>query len=163
MAELSEAFHCFNTAAENKNLQNIDFFFTQRNMKENHEYLDKNMNRKNKQVNINYNFLAISIPNYNENKDFDYENEIEIFGDTGYHYKGIIKSFNGIVPSFMIPLKGDKKVFIHVNYKENQNSQIKSKDSICFIEVPKRFQSVDSIATNLKTYTPEIDTNEALI
>jgi len=64
MAELSEAFNCFNTLE--KQYHNIDYFFTQRNMKENHEYLDKNMNRKNKKISIIYNFLAINIPTYNE-------------------------------------------------------------------------------------------------
>ena len=68
MADINEAFSCFNTT--DKNYQNIDYFFTQRNMKENHEYIDKNMNRKNKKVSIIYNFLAINITTYNEKKDF---------------------------------------------------------------------------------------------
>jgi hypothetical protein len=139
MAELNEAFGYFNT--NNKNIQNtIDYFFTQRNMKENHEYLDKNMNRKNKQVTVVYNFLAISIPIYSLNEKIEYSFEIEIFGDSGYHYKGTIHSFRGTVPNVMIPLKGDKKIFVHIDLKENETNH----DSICFIEVPKRYQSVDS-------------------
>ena len=144
MAELDEAFFCLNK--DNINLENIDYFFTQRNMKESHEYLDKNMNRKNKQVNIIYNFLAISIPIYavTDNNEFTYN--IQIFGDSGYHYKGSIKSFKNTVPNLMIPLKGDKKIFIHINYNENN-----IKESICFIEVPKRFQSIDLNTLNLKS------------
>jgi len=151
MAELSEAFNCFNN--ENKNFEDIDYFFTQRTMKENHEYFDKNMNRVNKSINIIYNFLAICIPTYNinDNKDFNYN--IEIFGDSGYNYTGIIKSYNGIIPHFMIPLKGDKKVFIRVNYKENEEIDKKTKTYVCFVDVPKRFQTIDIGAVNLPAGT----------
>ena len=145
MAELSEAFEYFNS--DNKNCQNIDYFFTQRNLKENQEYLDKNMNRKNKQVNIIYNFLAINIPTYSVDKN-NFLFDIEIFGDSGYYYKGIIHSFRGIIPNLMIPLKGDKKIFVHVNHKNEENN---IKDYICFIEVPKRFQVTNNIDT------PEIE------
>jgi hypothetical protein len=149
MAELSEAFNCFNTI--NKEYHNIDFFFTQRNMKENHEYIDKNMNRKNRKVSIIYNFLAINIPINNEKNNFIIE--IEIFGDSGYHYKGTISSYNNIIPSIMIPLKGDKKIFIHSEYR-GQNSVEKeniseNKHYMCFIDVPKRFQSIDDNILNL--------------
>jgi hypothetical protein len=140
MAELSEAFECFNT--ENKNFQNIDYFFTQRNLKESHEYLDKNMNRKNKHVNIIYNFLAISVPTYNLIDKNDFFFDVEIFGDSGYHYKGALHSFRGVIPNLMIPLKGDKKIFVHVNYKNEENS---IKDYVCFIEVPKRYQTINNI------------------
>ena len=134
MAELSEAFNCFNTVE--KQYQNIDYFFTQRNMKENHEYLDKNMNRKNKKISIIYNFLAINIPIYNEKNNFIID--IEIFGDSGYHYKGTINSFNHIVPNMMIPLKGDKKIFIHGECKEIKESNLENnKHYMCFIDVPK--------------------------
>jgi len=147
MAELSEAFNCFNTLE--KQYHNIDYFFTQRNMKENHEYLDKNMNRKNKKISIIYNFLAINIPTYNEKNNFIID--IEIFGDSGYHYKGTITSYNNIVPNVMIPLKGDKKIFIHGECKENdKNSNIENnKHYMCFIDVPKRFQSIDENLVNL--------------
>ncbi len=147
MAELNQAFQCFNNEninPQNINLQTIDHFFTQRNMKESHEYLDKNMNRKSKKINMIYNFLAICIPVYNLNNDFNYN--IQIFGDSGYYYNGIIKSFQGVIPNLMIPLKGDKKIFVHVNYKEN----IDNKECICFIDVPKRYQSVDKLVHNLR-------------
>jgi hypothetical protein len=139
MADINEAFNCFNTI--NKNYQNIDYFFTQRNMKENHEYLDKNMNRKNKKVSIVYNFLAINIPFNDEKKEFIIN--IEIFGDSGYHYKGKINSYNTIVPSFMIPLKGDKKVFVHAECRDIDDDKSINKHYMCFIDVPKRFQSID--------------------
>lgn len=144
MADINEAFSCFGSV--DKNYQNIDYFFTQRNMKENHEYLDKNMNRKNKKVSVVYNFLAINIPINNEKNEFIVE--IEIFGDSGYHYKGILNSFNSIVPSIMIPLKGDKKVFIHAECKENNNETTINKHYMCFIDVPKRFQSIDDNLIN---------------
>lgn len=149
MAELSEAFNCFNTI--NKEYHNIDYFFTQRNMKENHEYIDKNMNRKNKKVSIIYNFLAINIPINNEKNNFIIE--IEIFGDSGYHYKGNITSYNNIIPSIMIPLKGDKKIFIHSEYRELNSTDKENisehKHYMCFIDVPKRFQSIDDNILNL--------------
>lgn len=144
MADINEAFSCFNTV--DKNYQNIDYFFTQRNMKENHEYIDKNMNRKNKKISVIYNFLAINITTYNEKKEFIID--IEIFGDSGYHYKGTIPSFNTIIPSFMVPLKGDKKIFVHAECKELENTT-DNKHYMCFIDVPKRFQSIDDTLTNL--------------
>ncbi len=151
MADINEAFNCFNSI--DKNYQNIDYFFTQRNMKENHEYLDKNMNRKNKKISIVYNFLAINIPINNEKNEFIIN--FEIFGDSGYHYKGTLNSYNSIVPSIMIPLKGDKKVFIHAECTENntetptnKHETIINKHYMCFIDVPKRFQSIDENLIN---------------
>ena len=168
MAELSEAFNCFNTL--DKEYHNIDFFFTQRNMKENHEYIDKNMNRKNKKISVIYNFLAINIPTHNEKNNFIIE--IEIFGDSGYHYKGNITSFNNIIPSIMIPLKGDKKIFIHAECKElnsdnkqnldnNKQNLDNNKHYMCFIDVPKRFQTIDDNLINM-TET-ETSQNESII
>ena len=157
MAELSEAFFYIK---DDINLVNIDYFFTQRNMKESHEYLDKNMNRKNKQVNIIYNFLAICIPIYN-NDNNDYTYNIQIFGDSGYHYKGSIKSFQGIVPNFMIPIKGDKKLFVHVNYKfadSDENSL--SKKFVNFIDVPKRFQMQNDNENDTDSQISKTDNQE---
>ena len=179
MADLCEAFNTMKF--EQKQFYSIDYFFTQRNLKEDHEFLDQNMNRKNKQLNIQYNFLAISIPQYDLSDDSSSTIEADIFGDNGYHYKGKITSYKGLTPNFMIPLKGDKKLFVHLIYKELNKKNIdntknfnehcefskkktqdtneeKSKDFFpteqkeftCFIEVPKRFQSVDSIALKLK-------------
>jgi len=153
MAELSEAFN--GIKFETKNFQQIDYFFTQRNLKEEREFLDKNMNRTNKQINIIYNFLAISIP-YHELKNNNTNSiEADIFGDDGYHYKGNITSLKGSTPNFMIPLKGDKKLFIHLIYNES-NSENKNKEYVCFIEVPKRFQSVENSTNKLETESIEI-------
>ncbi len=144
MADLNEA---FNTLKTTKNVfHNIDYFFTQRNMTEEQEYLDKNMNRKTKKVKITCNFLALNIPTIetNDNKLLGFD--IEIFGDEGYRYKGTILSFNGIIPNLMIPLSGDKKIFVNIKYKylDNVDSAL-CKEYVNFIEVPKRFiQSNDN-------------------
>jgi hypothetical protein len=146
MADLGEAFNTLKYY--NKSFQNIDYFFTQRSLTEDQEYLDKHMNRKNKKVKTVHNFLALNIPTIitpdkstgkliEDNLGFD----IEVFGDDGYHYKGSITSYQGIVPNFMIPLKGDNKIFVHINYKyidSNQNHL--NKTFINFIDVPKRFK-----------------------
>jgi hypothetical protein len=153
MADINEAFNVIKF--ETKNFQTIEHFFTQRNLKEEHEFLDQNMNRKNKQINIIYNFLAINIPQQNELCDgMTSSIDIEIFGDSGYHYKGKLNTFNGICPNFMIPLKGDKKLFVHIIYKEllngNQETAEKNKSFVSFIEVPKRYQTVDNTINKLK-------------
>lgn len=146
MADITEAFNTLKF--QKKTFQNIDYFFTQRNLTEDHEYIDKNMNRKTKKVKVVHNFLALNIPTINTT-GFD----IEIFGDEGYHYKGTITSFQGIVPNFMVPIKGDKKLFVHINYKfteTNSNNpsdnQSGTKKFVNFIEVPKRFQVLDENA-----------------
>jgi hypothetical protein len=77
MAEIDEAFHKLSN--QNKTFGNIEYFFTQRKINEDQEYLDKSLNRKTKQVSIMYNFLAINIPNIIVDElisGFD----IEIFG-----------------------------------------------------------------------------------
>ncbi len=134
MADLGEA---FNSLKFQKNLfQNIDYFFTQRTLIEENEYLDKNMNRKIKKTRVTHNFLALNIPinPISElNKDNQLNFDIEIFGDEGYHYKGTLTSYSGCNPNFMIPIKGDKKIFIHISYND--------KKFISFIEVPKRYQN----------------------
>ena len=152
MAYLGEA---FNILKFNKNtIYNIDYFFTQRTVIEEVEYIDKNMNRKNKKNKVIHNFLALNIPiinNWNKdknnieiyNKNFGFN--IEIFGDEGYHYKGYISSYDGIIPNFMIPIKGDRKLFININYKfSDTNENSLRKKYVNFIEVPKRFQSTDA-------------------
>jgi hypothetical protein len=150
MADLGEAFNTLKF--QKKPFQNIDYFFTQRTLSEEHEYIDKNMNRKIKKIKVTHNFLALNIPtilttnNINgvaAEKPMGFD--VEIFGDDGYHYKGTITSFQGIIPNFMIPIKGDKKLFININYKfndSNENSSIKK--FVNFIEVPKRFQMIEN-------------------
>lgn len=146
MAELGEAYNTLKYY--NKPFQSLDYFFTQRNMTEEQEFIDKNMNRKTKKVKVTHNFLALNIPTIlttnnvtgqmtEQSLGFD----IEVYGDDGYHYKGTITSYQGIVPNFMIPLKGDNKIFVHINYKYNDsNNLLSNKKFINFIEVPKRFK-----------------------
>ena len=137
MADLGEAFNILKF--QKNQFQNIDYFFTQRSLNEEHEYFDKNMNRKIKKNKVIHNFLALNIP-LNTILDLNKENiinfDIEIFGDEGYHYKGTLTSCSGIIPNFLIPIKGDKKIFININIIENNIS----KKFVSFIEVPKRFQ-----------------------
>ena len=47
----------------------------------------------------------------------------------------------------MIPIKGDKKLFVNISYKysdssnsSNSNENVNTKKFVNFIEVPKRFQ-----------------------
>jgi hypothetical protein len=166
MAYLGEA---FNILKFNKNtIYNIDYFFTQRTVIEEVEYIDKNMNRKNKKNKVIHNFLALNIPiinNWNKdknnieiyNKNFGFN--IEIFGDEGYHYKGYITSYDGIIPNFMIPINGDKKIFVNINYNNNDNntnhennesSENTNKTFISFIDVPKRYQNIDDTINKLE-------------
>jgi hypothetical protein len=146
MADLGEAFNSLNFYK--KPFQTIDYFFTQRTLNEDREYIDKNMNRKTKKVKVSHNFLALNIPTINttitengERSEKPMGFDIEIFGDDGYHYKGTITSYEGIIPNFMVPIKGDKKLFINVHYKfTDSNNNTLFKKFVNFIEVPKRFQ-----------------------
>jgi len=165
MAEIDEAFHKLSN--QNKTFGNIEYFFTQRKINEDQEYLDKNLTRKNKQISVIYNFLAINIPNIIVDElisGFD----IEIFGDNGYHYKAFICGFQGVIPHFLLPLKGDKKIFVNILPKlENKEAAFKvenlsnfNKNYIAFIEVPKRYQQFEqSNTTNqLVMENEEVDT-----
>lgn len=155
MAEIDEAFHKLSN--QNKTFGNIEYFFTQRKVIEEQEYLDKNLNRKNKQLTVIYNFLAINIPNIlvdETTSGFD----IEIFGDNGYHYKAFLSSYQGTVPHFLVPLKGDKKMFVNIlpkiNSKEKEGFKYDTenipfnKNYIAFIDISKRYQLVDQGVTN---------------
>lgn len=153
MADLGEAFNTLKN--QYKPFQHIDFFFTQRNMTEDREYIDKQMNRKNKKIKVTHNFLALNIPtvitenNNGQNVEKPLGFDIEIHGDEGYHYKGYITSYLGTIPNFMIPIKGDKKIFININYKFTDGSEnINIKKFVNFIEVPKRFQNIDDTDVN---------------
>jgi len=146
MADLGEAFNSLKFYK--KPFQTIDYFFTQRTLNEDREYIDKNMNRTTKKVKVSHNFLALNIPIMSTTTTENSETiekpmgfDIEIFGDDGYHYKGTITSYEGIIPNFMVPIKGDKKLFINVNYKfTDSNNNTLSKKFVNFVEVPKRFQ-----------------------
>lgn len=151
MAEIEEAFHKITN--QNKKFGTLEYFFTQRKINEDQEYLDKSLNRKNKNITIVYNFLAINIPNILVDElvsGFD----IEIFGDIGYHYKAFISGFQGTIPHFLIPLKGDKKMFVNILPKlekevkfDNESNNL-NRNYIAFIEVPKRYQTVDTTLSN---------------
>lgn len=155
MADLGEAFNTLKF--QKKPFQNIDYFFTQRALTEEQEYIDKHMNRKVKKVKVTHNFLALNIPTIltsNNSNGQQVEKpmgfDIEIYGDEGYHYKGTITSHQGIIPNFMIPIKGDKKLFVNITYKFldlNENSG--NKKFVNFIEVPKRFQLGEEYDSNL--------------
>jgi len=140
MADLGEAFDVYKSYKSS--FLCIDYFFTQRNLTEDREYIDKNMNRQVKKVKITNNLLALNIPNANKTKASDLF-EIEIYGDEGHYYKGIMHSYDGIIPGIIISIKGDKKFFIHITHKYNINNVDNSKNYINFIEVPKRFQYID--------------------
>ena len=154
MANLDEAYNTFKT--QNKSFNTLDYFFSQRTLTEEQEYIDKNMNRKTKKVKVTHNFLAINIPTIitsttstGNNVETSLGFDIEIFGDEGYHYKGTISSHQGIIPNFMIPIKTDKRLFVNVNYNFShtqdmkiQIQDIRTKKYINFIDVPKRFQNV---------------------
>jgi hypothetical protein len=166
MAEIDEAFHKLSN--QNKTFGNIEYFFTQRKINEDQEYLDKSLNRKTKQVSIMYNFLAINIPNIIVDElisGFD----IEIFGDNGYHYKAFIAGFQGVIPHFLIPLKGDKKIFVNILPKlENKEAAFKAenlpnfnKNYVAFIEVPKRNQQFEQSTSNqLQMDNEEVETED---
>ena len=149
MADLGEAFNTLKI--QKKPFQNIDYFFTQRTLTEEQDFIDKNMNRKMKKIKVTHNFLALNIPTILTTNTVNGQTlekplgfDVEIYGDDGYHYKGTITSFQGIIPNFMIPIKGDKKLFININYKFNDSNENSStKKFVNFIEVPKRFQSTD--------------------
>jgi hypothetical protein len=150
MADIVEAFNTLKF--QKKPFHTIDYFFSQRTLNEDQEFFDKNMNRKIKKVKITHNFLALNIPTIIMNQNGQDEDkpmgfDIEIYGDEGYHYKGTITSYMGVIPNFMIPIKGDKKLFVNINYKfsnSNSNDSHNSKKFVNFIEVPKRFQITES-------------------
>lgn len=163
MADLGEAFNSFKQTT--RPFQTIDYFFTQRSLTEDQEFLDKNMTRQIKKIKVTHNFLALSIPtvilnegltdNKQEYSEKPLGFDIEIYGDDGYSYKGTITSYQGVIPNFMIPIKSDKKLFVNISYKYTNNdgsNNSYTKKYINFIEVPKRFQ------TGEETEASETDT-----
>jgi hypothetical protein len=64
----------------------------------------------------------------------------------------------------MIPITGDKKIFIHWECKDsciedNKNSNVENnKHYMCFIDVPKRFQSIDDNLINLNETDDQSET-----
>jgi hypothetical protein len=167
MADLIEAFNTLKS--QKKPFQNIDYFFTQRTLTEEHEYIDKHMNRKTKKVKVTHNFLALNIPTIVTTTNSNGQTiekplgfDIEIYGDEGYHYKGTITSYQGIIPNFMIPIKGDKKLFVNINYKVSDlNENTSNRKYVNFIEVPKRFQIVDENDSHLTTNNKKNDDGDS--
>lgn len=153
MAEIDEAFHKLSN--QNKTFGSVEYFFTQRKINEEQEYLDKSLNRKNKQISVIYNFLAINIPNILVD-DLTSGFDIEIFGDNGYHYKAYFSNYQGSIPHFLIPLKGDKKIFVNILPKLETKEGFKidaenlpfKRNYIAFIEVPKRYQTFEQGASS---------------
>jgi hypothetical protein len=157
MADIGEAFNTLKF--QKKAFQTIDYFFSQRTLTEEQEFIDKNMNRKFKKVKITNNFLALNIPtilnvnpNTGQTEDKPLGFDIDIYGDEGYHYKGTITSYMGVIPNFMIPIKGDKKLFVNINYNFTDSNNLSStKKFVNFIEVPKRFQNIIEKISDLNT------------
>ena len=159
MADLGEAFNSFKQTT--RPFQTIDYFFTQRSLTEDQEFLDKNMTRQIKKIKVTHNFLALNIPTVilneglTDNKQECSEKplgfDIEIYGDDGYSYKGTITSYQGVIPNFMIPIKSDKKLFVNISYKYTNNDDSYTKKYINFIEVPKRFQTGEDEASETGT------------
>jgi glutaredoxin-related protein len=144
MASLEEA---FNGNFNEKDFKDIDFFFTQRTIKEEHEYIDKkNMSRYKKKTDKIQNFLAIIIPKYTLRVDKTSLMDINIWGDTGYFFNGKVITSDGSTPSFILPILDDKKLFINLNYREIniENKENNINRYIKFIDVPKRYQSIIS-------------------
>jgi hypothetical protein len=146
MADLGEAFNTLKT--RKKLFYTIDYFFTQRTLTEEQEFIDTTMTRQIKKVKITHNFLALNIPtlttlsNDGQTMEKPFGFDVKIYGDNGYHYEGTISSFEGIIPNFMIPIQEDKKIFVNIIYKfKDINNNILNKEFINFIEVPKRFQT----------------------
>ena len=160
MADLGEAFNSMKQLK--KPFQTIDYFFTQRTLTEDREFLDKTMTRQIKKVKLTHNFLALNIPTMvidnmveKEYSEKPVSFDIEIYGDDGYSYKGTITSHQGVIPNFMIPIKGDKRLFVNIDYQYSNNSNENHlKKYINFIDVPKRFQNIEE--NDIETETDAI-------
>jgi len=146
MTELFEAFNTSLNFANNKEFQTIDYFFTSRNLTEDQEIYDKHLKLQTKKTKVTYNFLALNIPvikNISKPGDTSKGFDIEIYGDEGFSYKGTIKSYHGIMPNLMVPLKSDKRIFVNVNYIfSDLPDESSNKRYIVFIDVPKKFQTL---------------------
>jgi hypothetical protein len=122
----------------NSTESSIDYFFTQRKVNENEEFIDeKTLERKKKKVTNIYNFLAIVFPiSYFKN----YEKlfiDIEIWGDHSFQFNGTIEKTNGELPDLMIKLKEDKTMFVKLTFRDNDKLNKIFKQ---FIPIIKRYQ-----------------------
>ena len=162
MAEISEAFNTSFNYINNKEFETIDYFITHRNVIEKQEYLDMNMMMKTKKTKKTHHFLGLNIPIIKTISQKDQADgfEIEIYGNQGFNYKGIIKSYQGTLPNLIFPLKTDTKIFVNVNYTfTNVNENIQNKRYITFIDIPKRSLSIDK--TENQSKISENDNNDA--
>lgn len=140
MADFASAFNPDNYYSQIKNDNQMDYFFTQRKIIEYEDYIDdKDMTRKKKKKSTNYNFLAINLPFHNLSNDNNTKISIEIWGDKGYHYNGVISNNHGTFPHLLIRLNGDTQIFVKILLQTNDND--KKNNFINFIQVPKRYQS----------------------
>ena len=141
MADFASAFNPDNNYSHIKNDNQMDFFFTQRKIIEYQDYIDKDMTRKKKKISTNYNFLAINLPFNNISSDKNYKISIEIWGDKGYHYNGVISNNHGTFPHLLIRLNGDTQIFVKILLQSTNNDKVENKNNfINFIQVPKRYQ-----------------------
>ena len=146
MADFAAAFNSDNNYSQIKNENKMDFFFTQRKIIEYEDYIDNDMTRKKKKISTNYNFLAINLPLHNINFDKNTQISIEIWGDKGYHYNGIISNNQGTFPHLLIRLNGDTQIFVKILIQYIENGKLINKNNfINFIQVPKRYQSEPDI------------------
>jgi len=139
MADFASAFNPDNYYSQIKNDNQMDYFFTQRKIIEYEDYIDdKDMTRKKKKKSTNYNFLAINLPFHNLSNDNNTKISIEIWGDKGYHYNGVISNNHGTFPHLLIRLNGDTQIFVKILLQTNDSD--KKNNFINFIQVPKRYQ-----------------------
>lgn len=149
MADFNSAFDSEQGKFENNN--DIDYFFTQRKIVEYEEYIDDNMKRVKKKKSMNYNFLAINLPLISNNNL-----EIEIWGDTGYNYKGCLSRSEGTFPHLLIKLSGDMQLFVKLIVM-NGNKLLRN--FIKFIQIPKRYQSIPFIKEKKNNESDDKDIN----
>lgn len=145
MASIEEAFNSdYHPIFQYNKTDSIDYFFTQRKVTEEEEYIDKkNMTRKKKKKNITYNFIAINIPYFSF---IDSEKEkvtahVKIWGDDNYKYEGALTSTQGFIPSLLLKLSADKQLFINIKIYNKENDNEIEKEYVTFVHIPKRYQT----------------------
>ena len=131
MTSLNEAYEVYDNKSDH--VFHIDHFFTQRTISEEQEYFDKSLKRQIKTQKKICSLLAISTK-IDNNSDY----HIEIYGDTGYLYRGQHKTFEGTQPLLMIPIKNDKRIFICFSILDGNDIK---KRITSFIDIPKRYQN----------------------
>jgi len=115
----------------------IDYFFTTRKTNIIKEIVDKDLSRKKKKISCINNFIVLNLPIEELNiEDIVY---VEIWGDKGYYYQGIISKNKGIFPLFSLKLQNDSQLFLKLIIKSNEN---KNCNYINFITIPKKYQSL---------------------